>query len=89
MTWRLTKVFDGFFDVLYCVNMYCSVVWKCHAHPMKIVCIASGYYHLSKFLFNLANKIFYQISIHMRDLAVVNVPGNCTLPAVGGFVGDT
>jgi len=38
---------------------------------------SSGHGHFIKFGFNLFDDVGYYRVIHMRDLVVVNIPGNC------------
>ena len=64
------------------------VVTQGDTHSKEIMCIASGYHHFSKFLFELGNHVLHHISIHMRDLIIVDVSDYCALFVIDCFIGN-
>ena len=58
------------------------VVVKSDIHAQKHVMFPSGHGHFTKFGFNLFDNVGYYRVIHMRDLVVVNIPGNRALVRV-------
>jgi len=55
------------------------VVVESDVHAQKHVMFPSGHGHFTKFGFNLFDDVGYYRVIHMRDLVVVNIPGNRAL----------